>query len=87
MDVLYKTNGTCSVAIEVNLDDRHVIQDVRFIGGCKGNTVGVAALAKGQKAEDVIERLRGITCGSKATSCPDQLSCALEYALSETKSK
>lgn len=82
--MLYKTKGTCSVGILVDLDAEHTIQNVEFIGGCSGNTQGVASLVKGMKAEDAISRLKGIRCGSKPTSCPDQLSKALEEALKET---
>ena len=82
--MFYKTKGTCSVGIVVELDKEHIIQNVEFVGGCSGNTQGVASLVKGMKAEDAISRLKGIRCGSKPTSCPDQLSLALEQALKET---
>ncbi len=82
--MLYKTKGTCSVGIVVDLDPDHTIRNVEFIGGCSGNTQGVASLVKGMKAEDAISRLKGIRCGSKPTSCPDQLSKALEEAMKET---
>ena len=81
--MLYKTKGTCSVGIVVELEPDHTIQKVEFIG-CSGNTQGVASLVQGMKAEDAIARLKGIRCGSKATSCPDQLSRALEEAMKET---
>ena len=81
--MLYKTNGTCSIGIEVELDPEHIVRHVEFIGGCSGNTQGVARLVQGMKAEDAIARLKGIRCGSKPTSCPDQLSKALEEALAE----
>lgn len=80
-EVVYKTSGTCAQAIRIVLDDNKTVQEVEFFGGCNGNTKGVAALVKGMKAEDVIARLRGITCGFKPTSCPDQLSKALEEQL------
>ena len=69
------------MAIEVEVDDNHVIKNVQFVGGCNGNTQGIAALVAGQKAEDVIERLEGIRCGARPTSCPDQLSKALKELL------
>ena len=69
------------MAIEVEVDDNHVIKNVQFVGGCNGNTQGIAALVAGQKAEDVIERLEGIRCGGRPTSCPDQLSKALKELL------
>ena len=81
MDSLkYKTSGTCSREIEIELKDG-VIDSVRFTGGCHGNLQGVSALVKGMKAEDAISRLKGIRCGAKATSCPDQLAQALEKML------
>ena len=75
----YKTRGTCSRAVIVDVEDG-VIKDCAFVGGCSGNTQGVAALVKGMKVEDAIERLSGIKCGMKNTSCPDQLALALEEA-------
>ncbi|MDY3918678.1 MAG: TIGR03905 family TSCPD domain-containing protein [Candidatus Limivivens sp.] len=78
--MVYKTSGTCAQAIEFELDG-DVIKEVQFIGGCSGNTQGVAALVKGMKAEDAISRLEGIRCGYKPTSCPDQLAKALKQAL------
>lgn len=78
MKQVFKTQGVCSQAIAIDLDENTgIINEVQFAGGCHGNTQGVAALAKGQKAEDVISRLQGIKCGAKNTSCPDQLACAL----------
>lgn len=79
----YRTKGTCSMAIHVELDSDHIIQNVEFVGGCSGNTQGVAVLVKGMKAEEAIERIEGIRCGSKPTSCPDQLAKALRMALEE----
>lgn len=78
--MVYKTKGTCAQAIEFELDG-DVIKEVKFVGGCSGNTQGVAALVKGMKAEDAISRLEGIRCGYKPTSCPDQLAQALKQAL------
>ena len=76
---VYKTRGVCSQAIQFELDG-DTIKHVNFIGGCSGNTQGVAQLAEGMDVEDAIERLSGIKCGSKATSCPDQLAKALKEA-------
>lgn len=73
--------GTCSRFIHVVLDDDNVIQNVEFMGGCHGNLQGIAALVKGQKAQDVIGRVKGISCNGKPTSCPDQLSLALAKAM------
>ena len=78
MHYTYKTSGTCSRAIDIELDDAGVVESVRFHGGCNGNTQGVAKLVTGMKAEDVIAKLRGIQCGLRGTSCPDQLARALE---------
>ena len=76
----YKTSGTCSRMVVIDIDDG-IIENCSFVGGCAGNTAGVAALVKGMRAEDAIERLKGIRCGFKPTSCPDQLAKALEGAL------
>ena len=73
----YKTSGTCSRMIILELED-DVIVDCRFVGGCAGNTLGVAALVKGMTKDEAIKRLKGIRCGMKDTSCPDQLARALE---------
>lgn len=72
----YKTSGICSRAIHIETEDGR-IKEVRFEGGCAGNTQGVAALVKGMPVEEAIERLSGIKCGFKNTSCPDQLAKAL----------
>ena len=77
MVTTYKTKGVCSRAINIKVEDG-IIVDVEFVGGCSGNTQGVAALAKGMKVDDAIERLEGIKCGFKNTSCPDQLAEALK---------
>ena len=73
----YKTSGTCSSAIDFEVEDG-IVKEVKFIGGCSGNTQGVAALVKGMPVDEVISRLEGIKCGFKGTSCPDQLSKALK---------
>ena len=80
-ELVYPTQGTCSRAIRILMNDENVVQSVEFLGGCAGNTKGVAQLAKGMKAEDVITRLEGITCGPKPTSCPDQLAKALRQMM------
>lgn len=76
----YIPTGVCSRMIEVEIED-DVIISCRFIGGCSGNTQGVAKLVVGMDANDAIERLKGINCGGRGTSCPDQLANALEEAL------
>lgn len=84
--ILYKTTGTCSTMIDVTADENDVIQQVYFVGGCNGNLQGISKLVAGQKIDDVIERLNGIRCGTKRTSCPDQLCRALEQ-LKETNAQ
>ena len=82
MTIEYTTHGTCSKMIIIDVDDNSkVINNVQFIGGCSGNTIGLSALVKGQKVEDVIKKLEGIKCGMKPTSCPDQLANALRQSL------
>lgn len=82
MTYQYKPVGVCSQNITIELDG-DVIKSVQFIGGCNGNTQGVSALAEGMKAKDAIQKLKGIKCGFRPTSCPDQLAVALEQALKE----
>ena len=76
--IQYRTQGTCSKLIDVTADEYDIIQDVAFYGGCNGNLQGISLLVIGQKIDDVIQRLNGIRCGAKPTSCPDQLCRALE---------
>ena len=76
--IQYQTQGTCSQLIDVTVDDDNVIQQVFFVGGCNGNLQGICRLVTGQKVDDVISKLDGIRCGTKRTSCPDQLCRALE---------
>ncbi len=78
----YKTKGTCSRMVILDVED-DIIKDCSFIAGCPGNTMGVATLVRGMKVSDAIAKLKGIRCGTKSTSCPDQLATALEAALSE----
>ena len=73
----YKTHGTCSQQILIDVNDDDVIENVQFIGGCTGNTQGVSKLVKGMKVDEVIARLKGIQCRA-GTSCPDQLARAIE---------
>ena len=72
----YKTSGTCSRSILFDIEDGKV-KNVQFIGGCNGNLKGIAALVEGMDVATVIERVQGVTCGMKKTSCPDQLAQAL----------
>ena len=80
--MIYKTKGTCSTMIDVELKDG-VIDSVKFTGGCNGNLQGISALGKGMKPEEAISRLKGIRCGFKPTSCPDQLAHALEEMIAK----
>ncbi len=82
MKINYKTNGTCSRQIDIELENG-IVQDVVFYGGCNGNLKGISALVKGKPAQEVIDTLKGLKCGFKKTSCPDQLALALEKALNE----
>lgn len=76
----YKTQGTCSQEIDIEIKDG-LIESVTFTGGCNGNLKGIGALVKGMTPEEVIARCKGIRCGLKPTSCPDQLAKALESLL------
>ena len=82
----YKTKGTCSQKIFFDIEDNKV-KNVQFVGGCNGNLKGIGALVEGMKAEDVIDRVAGIQCGMKSTSCPDQLAQALEAAKEQQKAQ
>ena len=75
----YRPKGVCSQLIRVELDG-DTIKNVEFVGGCNGNTQGISSLVRGMKVDDAIARMEGITCGNKATSCPDQLAHALKIA-------
>lgn len=77
MEISYKTKGVCSRNIIVDVEDG-IVKKVKFIGGCAGNTQGVATLVEGMKVEDVIKKLQNIKCGFKDTSCPAQLAEALK---------
>lgn len=79
----YIPKGTCSSRIEFDLDEKGKIHNVSFTGGCPGNTFGVCTLAEGNDAAELAGRLKGIPCRDKGTSCPDQLSRAIEEALAE----
>ena len=80
--MIYKTSGTCSREIEFDIEDGKV-KNVSFLSGCPGNLQGISKLVEGMKAEDAIAKLKGIKCGFKPTSCPDQLACALESMLNQ----
>lgn len=80
MTITYQTKGTCSRQMMIEVEDG-VVRSVKIVGGCDGNLKGISKLVVGMKVEDVVDRLSGIRCGAKATSCPDQLATALRQAL------
>ena len=71
-------SGTCSRTVTFDVDENGVLHDIYFMGGCNGNLKGIAALCEGMTEDEVISKLKGIRCGFKSTSCPDQLARALE---------
>ena len=75
----YKTRGVCSQAMQFEIED-NILKSLNVIGGCNGNLKGIASLVQGMDVDEVIRRLKGIRCGYKDTSCPDQLATALEIA-------
>lgn len=81
MTINYLTRGVCARQIFIEISDDGIIESVKFVGGCNGNTQGVSALVRGMEVEEAIERLEGIDCGGRGTSCPDQLANALKQAL------
>lgn len=82
MKMSYKTTGVCARQIDIEVEDG-IVKDVKFIGGCNGNAGGISSLVKGMKVEDVIDRLKGVKCGYRNTSCPDQFATALEKMKAE----
>lgn len=80
MEYTFIPKGVCSRKISFEINDG-IVSNVRFAGGCAGNTQGLAALVEGMKAEDVVARLSGIRCGFKRTSCPDQMAEAIKEAI------
>lgn len=77
MKYIYEPQGVCSMQMIFDIEE-NIVKDLQIIGGCPGNTVGVAALIKGKKVDEIIELLKGIQCGMKGTSCPDQIAIALQ---------
>ncbi len=82
MTVEYTPKGVCSRKIEIDIENG-IINKVRVVGGCNGNTQGISKLVEGMKAEDVISRLEGVNCNGRGTSCPDQLAKALKEAIKQ----
>jgi uncharacterized protein (TIGR03905 family) len=81
MTYTFKTKGTCSSQIELELEG-NIVKEIKFTRGCNGNSQGIAKLAKGMTVEEIKEKLSGIRCDGKSTSCPDQLAKAVEEAYS-----
>lgn len=81
--ILYNTQGTCSSAIDITVNDNGIIEQVVFFGGCNGNLQGISRLVKGMHVDNAIDKLKGVMCGNKWTSCPDQLAQALEKIKAE----
>ena len=79
----FRPRGVCYQEMQVEVDDQGIIRDMRVLGGCSGNLQGISALVKGMPAEEAIKRLKGIRCGFKDTSCPDQFARNLEQALAK----
>lgn len=82
MNYTYTPRGTCSRKIEFELENG-IVKNMRFTGGCSGNTTGLSQLVEGMKATEIISRLKGVRCGMRPTSCPDQMALALEAALAK----
>ena len=81
MTYTFRPRGVCSQEMRVEVDDQGIIRDMQVLGGCSGNLQGISALVKGMPAEEAIKRLKGLRCGFKDTSCPDQFARNLERAL------
>ena len=77
MEYIYSPKGVCSMRMVFNIEG-NIVKSLKIIGGCPGNTVGVSKLVEGKNIEEVIQMLKGIPCGNKGTSCPDQIAIALE---------
>jgi len=85
MEYRFKPTGVCSSEMIFKIDENNIIRDLKVIGGCNGNLKGISALIIGMKVEEVQEKLKGITCGYKDTSCPDQIAKALTEYLNKNK--
>ena len=83
MTYTFRPRGVCSQQMQVEVDDQGIIQELQVLGGCSGNLQGIASLVHGMPAQEAIKRLKGIRCGFKDTSCPDQLARNLEQLLAE----
>lgn len=83
MKYSFRPQGVCSREMRVELNDQGVIENLEVVGGCSGNLQGISALVRGMSAQEAIERMKGIRCGAKSTSCPDQLARGLEQILAD----
>lgn len=83
MTYTFKTKGVCSQQMQVEIDEEGIIRELQVLGGCHGNLQGIAALVRGMSAREAMERLQGIRCGFKNTSCPDQLARNLQKILEQ----
>lgn len=81
MTYTYNTKGVCSSEISFDIDSENKVHNIRFRGGCNGNTTGISILAEGKDANELVDLLLGTTCGFRSTSCPDQLARAIKEAL------
>lgn len=82
MEYIRKNKGVCSRSTRVVIEDG-IVKELEVVGGCDGNIKGICSLVKGMKAEDVVERCKGVRCGFKSTSCPDQIAVTIEEALAQ----
>ena len=85
MTYTFRPRGVCSQEMRVEVDDQGIIRELQVLGGCSGNLQGIASLVRGMPAEEAIRRLKGIRCGVKDTSCPDQFARNLEKAMAEER--
>lgn len=83
MEYTVRPRGVCSMQIKFEIDENRIVKNVKFLGGCNGNSKGISALAEGMNAKELISRLSGIDCNGKGTSCPDQLARAVRDAVGE----
>ena len=83
MEYTVRPRGVCSMQIKFEIDENKIVKNVKFLGGCNGNSKGISALAEGMTADELITRLSGIDCNGKGTSCPDQLARAVAEAVGE----
>lgn len=83
MEYTVRPRGVCSMQIKFEIDENRIVKNVKFLGGCNGNSKGISALAEGMNADELVKRLSGIDCNGKGTSCPDQLARAVSEAVGE----